>query len=156
MIKYEIENPEKIKGIKLNYESSSELNCSNNIWYKECLVEKNHFTKSGIYYTHHIIGQNILAISYEVSPIKVILKDINPFPSKDDNNHEFIIIISVIVGVFAISIIAYFLYEYYQKNKKFFCKREDRKDPNDYEEIIKGEDKDSMNRINNSRTESNA
>ena len=118
MIKYEIENPEKIKGIKLNNESSSELNCSNNIWYKECLVEKNHFTKSGIYYTHHIIDQNIITISYEVSPIKVILKEINPSsPGEGDKDSYFGAILgtSIAVGLVVLFLISLLIWKYFRK-----------------------------------------
>ena len=109
VIKYEIEKPETIKGIKLNSESPSELSCSNKIWYKECTVWKNHFTNNGIYYTYHSIDQDIFTISYEIPPIKVTLKEIIPSKeNKDDNNGLIIgITISVIIIIVALLIFAY-------------------------------------------------
>ena len=72
---YETEYPERLKGIQLNNESKYELDCKNKIWYKECYIDEAHFTRNGYYYTYHSNNLGFKVISYEVPPIKVILKD---------------------------------------------------------------------------------
>ena len=62
--------------IKLNPDAT-ELECINGENTKRCIVPKSHFEnkKSGYYYTYHLNYLKNYAISYEFSPIEVILPD---------------------------------------------------------------------------------
>ena len=62
--------------IKLNPDAT-ELECINGENTKRCIVPKSHFEnkKSGYYYTYHLNYLKKYAISYEFSPIEVILPD---------------------------------------------------------------------------------
>ena len=60
IITYRTENPQLLKGIKLNNESSTELVCSNKIGIKECTITQSHFTKSGNYYTYYDSGNRFI------------------------------------------------------------------------------------------------
>ena len=53
IINYQADNPDKLIGVRLNYDSSSDLECPNKNGVKECIVPKSHFTKSGDYYTYY-------------------------------------------------------------------------------------------------------
>ena len=113
MIKYETEYPERLNGIKLNSDSSSELNCTNKNWYKECTVNKIHFKKNGYYYTYHTNHQNSKTISYEAPMINVIFE---PETKDDDNNYGLIFGISVGISIIIIILVSFLLW-YYLKNK---------------------------------------
>ena len=136
-IRYETESPKLLKGIKLN-EYSSELDCKDNKWYKECTVNKTHFTKSDYYYTYHInhLGSN--TISYEAPAIQVIVKEIQPTPTdKSDNDGSDIgLIVGLTVGfgiiiLGLIAFLAWYYLKYKSKNKK-----------DDQDGVIVGDDKD--------------
>ena len=75
-IDFEMENPEKSTGIKLNPEGK-ELDCINGRVTKRCTVNKSHFenNKNGYYFTHHLNHLNNSIIFHEVSPIHVTLTD---------------------------------------------------------------------------------
>ena len=75
IIRYETEYPERLKGIKLNIDSSFDLECNNKIGIKECFVNRSHFDTDGDYYTYHLNSYGSRIISYEINTIKVILKD---------------------------------------------------------------------------------
>jgi len=53
MIYYQTEYPERLTAIRLNKSSKAELICSNKNGLRECIVTKDHFTKSGLYNTYH-------------------------------------------------------------------------------------------------------
>ena len=114
IINYKTDYPEKLKGIKLNNDSLNELECINKKGIKECIVPYNHFTKSGNYYTHYNYSLDYKLISYEISTIKIILKN-----EKDNNNSEEnyagIIAGSVIGGLIIIGIIIFFIIRYYRR-----------------------------------------
>ena len=124
IIRYETENPELLNGIKLNINSSEELKCENKKYFKECLVEKSHFTESGYYYTYHTNHFGSKTISYEASPIKVTM------PSQNDNKNEnkddekdygLIIGVSIAAGIIVIFLIVFLIWHYRRKkNQKDF------------------------------------
>ena len=91
IIKYIAWNPEKLEYIKLNNDSISELQCANKKTYKECLVPKNHFTKSGYYHTYHNNSYGAMFIFYEIPKINVIIE-------KNDYNSESSSSLGVIIG----------------------------------------------------------
>ena len=78
VIRYETDYPEKLNGIKLNNDSSFELECVNRIRIKECYVNQTHFNKSGYYYTYYQTSFEYESISYETPLIKVILYEPEP------------------------------------------------------------------------------
>ena len=73
-IKYETENPERLKGIKLNNESKFELNCENKIWFKECIINEEHFKNSenGYYYTYHSNHLGLKTVAFIITTIFVM------------------------------------------------------------------------------------
>lgn len=113
-----------LNGIKLNINSSEELKCENKKYFKECLVEKSHFTESGYYYTYHTNHFGSKTISYEASPIKVTM------PSQNDNKNEnkddekdygLIIGVSIAAGIIVIFLIVFLIWHYRRKkNQKDF------------------------------------
>ena len=74
IIRYIIEEPQIVKNIKLDPDSSSYLECEDLIGMKKCIVPLNHFKKEeeAYYYTHHLNHLYDYSINYEVNPIKVI------------------------------------------------------------------------------------
>ena len=129
---YQTENPERLTGIKLNESSSSELECTNKPWYKECIVDKSHFTKSGNYYTYHSNHKGTKTIAFEAPMINVITKEVGPEPGpkpdpdpdpdpepgpqgEDETNYGLIIGLSV-GGIVLVGIII-FLIIYFLKKK---------------------------------------
>jgi len=82
-IKYQTDNPERLKDIKLNLSSTSSLECKDKNSIKECIVPQNHFNISGNYYTYYTnsLGQ---VISYEIPKVQVIVKNIE-IPKKKVN-----------------------------------------------------------------------
>ena len=103
IIRYHVEDPKKLKGIKLNIDSSSELECKdiNNI--KECIVNKTHFKKSGYYYTYYTNNFDSKSIAYEIPRIKVTVIE---------ENYTGVIVGCVIGGLVAI---AFFVWRYIRK-----------------------------------------
>ena len=94
-IKYQSENPEKLIGIKLNNDSTTELECKNRNNIKECTVPQSHFKESGNYYTYYNNSLGNKIISYEIPKIQVTLKkkeDGGSEPSKQKN------LVGIIVG----------------------------------------------------------
>ena len=115
---YETENPEKLNGIKLNNDSKFDLECEDKIWYKECIVNKTHFTKSGYYYTLHSNHKGTKTVSYEAPKINVIVKESKPNPETEDEgtNLGLIIGLSVAAGIIIICLVIFLIW-YYWKNK---------------------------------------
>ena len=70
-INYQTENPEKLKNIKLNKDSTSYLECNNKIGMKECIVTQSHFNQSGNYYTYYTNSLGDEVISYEIPKIQI-------------------------------------------------------------------------------------
>ena len=123
---YETEYPEKLDGIKLNNLSLFDLECTDKPWYKECIVNKTHFIKSGYYYTLHSNHKGTKTVSYETSMINVILKEETPTPKpSDDTNYGLIIGISI-AAVIIIILIALVIWKYlkHKKNKGEDSKKE--------------------------------
>ena len=108
IIKYQTDYPERLTSIKLNNDSSSELECKNLNRIKECKVTQDHFTKNGEYYTYHDNSLGSKSISYEVSTIKVTMKvNTNPEPINEKSNKNLAGILagSIIGGLVVIAII---------------------------------------------------
>ena len=101
IIKYQVENPEILTGIKLNINSTSELKCKNNNGIKECTVPKSHFNESGNYYTYYTNSFGDTVTSYEIPKIKIVL-DSN---SGNSTNSVAIIVGCVVGGILLIAII---------------------------------------------------
>ena len=123
-IRYETENPDKLTGIKLNIDSSFELDCVNTAWYKDCKVNQSHFTKDDHYYTYHSNHMGSKTISYEASMINVILKEIIPDDSgnpsdagDDDKDYGLVIGLSIAGGIIAICLIILLIWCLKRRNK---------------------------------------
>ena len=101
-IKYQVEHPEKLREIKLNNTSTSELECKDKNGYKECIVPQSHFNKSGNYYTYYTNSLGDKIISYEIPKIEVILKKEE---TKSSKNLVGIIVGSVVGGLVLIAAI---------------------------------------------------
>ena len=103
IIRYEVDYPEKLIDIKLNNDSSSELECKNLKGIKECIVPQSHFKNSGDYYTYHTNSLGYKSISYEITTIKITLK------RSDESDDYFIYILSgsIVGGLLVIGIIIF-------------------------------------------------
>ena len=68
-----------IKGIRLDPNANNDLKCENINNLKKCTITKEHFntTQDGYYYTYHLNHQDNYIISYELSPIQVVLPEEN-------------------------------------------------------------------------------
>ena len=132
ILKYRTANPKLFTGIKLNFDSA-DLPCSKNNDIKECTVTQSHFTKSGDYYTYHDNHDGkygVKSISYEITTIKVILKNKSDLDSetKSDSSSEsdsdivfvFVLIGSIIGGLIIIGLIVFFVLKH--RKKKFESK----------------------------------
>ena len=107
ILKYQVENPEKLTGVKLNPNSTTDLECINKNNIKECTVPKTHFTESGSYYTYYDNSLGTKSISYEISKIDVNLKkeDGNKDTDTDPGTNLGIIIGPIAGGIVLIAII---------------------------------------------------
>ena len=125
-IQINCEFPEKLEEIKLNNESLLDLDCENKIGYKECSINKTHFTKSGYYYLQHSNYNGSKLISYETPMIKVIIEEEKPNPTSepsdpgddedgDYNNYGLYIGLSVGIGVIVILIIILVVWHYVKR-----------------------------------------
>ena len=103
-IKYYTENPAKLKGIKLNYDSP-ELLCTDKNGIKECTVNKSHFKESGYYYTYYTNSLGDKVISYEIPKIQIILKEKEGNGGNEGSNKTGIIVGCVIGGIALIAVI---------------------------------------------------
>ena len=115
VINYETEYPERLNGIKLNNDSSFELSCENKIWYKECTVNKTHFTKSGYYYTYHNNYLGSKTISYEVPLIHVIIEEKGNNPENEDGDYGLVIGLSVAGGILVLCAIGFLVWHCLRK-----------------------------------------
>ena len=97
------------------------MECEDKIWYKECIVNKTHFTKSGYYYTLHSNHKGTKTISYEAPMINVIVEEPNPSPNPEPEdkgtNLGLVIGLSVAAAIIVICLVV-FLVWYYMKNKE--------------------------------------
>ena len=129
----ETKYPDKLNGIKLNIDSKYELECENKKWYKECIVNKTHFSKNGNYYTYHSNYKGSKTISYEAPLIKVIYSEEEEDEGEDDDkNYGIIIGLSVAGGIIILGVIAFFVYRYLRKrniNENEDNKNEDKSIP---------------------------
>ena len=110
---YETNSPELLTGIKLN-KDSSELECTNRMGSKECIVTNAHFKKSGDYYTYHDNNFGTKSISYEITTIKVTIKE----KEEDDSgssSYAGVIAGSVIGGIILICLIILLIWMYKKK-----------------------------------------
>ena len=126
-IKYQTENPDKLKTIKLNY-NSTKLECKDNNNIKECTVPQSHFKESGYYYTYYTNDLGHEVISYEIPKIQITLKKDDGGKSdeggkSDGGNGDSkptnlvgIIVGSVVGGLVLIAIIVFIII--YVKKKK--------------------------------------
>ena len=125
IINYEVENPELLTGIILNNESNQEFQCYDKNRIKECIVNQNHFAKSGYYNTFHDYRLNNSKgklIAYETKAIKVILKN-----DSDSDAHPFYmyLIIGCIIG--ALVIIGIIVFIVLRCKRKKYLKNSDKK-----------------------------
>ena len=116
MIYYQTEYPERLTAIRLNKSSKNELICSNKNGLRECIVTKDHFTKSGLYNTYHNCIQEYYLVSYEIPKIKVIWKE-NDKNEEEDESYAGVIAGCVIGGLILIGIIAFFIIRHYRRKK---------------------------------------
>ena len=86
IIQYITDFPERLTGIKLNINAPSDLECTNRIGMKECVIHKSHFTTSGEYYTYHDNSIGNKSISYEVKLINVTLKESDIEPESEEES----------------------------------------------------------------------
>ena len=99
IINYITEKPEKLMGMKLNNDSSNELECVNKRGLKECNVTKKHFKKNGWYHTYHYSSFGYQLISYEVEKIKVFLQEEKEDKKDDDDSSSTVwVIVGSILG----------------------------------------------------------
>ena len=107
-----------------NDSSSSKLICNDKIKIKECIVTQDNFKQSGYYHTYH---DNYYyhsysdefqkrLISFEVTKIKVILKDDSDTDSSDDT-YIGIIIGCTIGGLALLGIIIFLIWRFKRKKK---------------------------------------
>ena len=124
-IKFIAENPEKLRGIKLNNDSDYELQCIDKNKAKECNISKSHFTQNGNYYTYYINSFNVFVILYEVEKVNIIIKNDDnnsddkkdgDEPEKKNENFVGIIVGCVIGGLFLIVIIMFIIFRYRRKS----------------------------------------
>ena len=113
IINYRVENPEKLKGLKLNNDSESELECIDKNEIKQCTIPKSHFNESGEYYTYCLNSANSRVILYEVEKIKIILEGETPSGGNGDkmsNEKSYVgIIVGASVGGVVLIVILVFL-----------------------------------------------
>ena len=88
IIKYQTDNPNKLNGIKLNKDSSTDLQCIDKKGYKECTVPQSHFKESGDYYTYYTNSLGDKVISYEIPKIQIILKKEDGGKTDGENTDE--------------------------------------------------------------------
>ena len=122
ILRYETDYPERLTSIKLNNNSSSELECKNINRIKECKVAQDHFSKNGEYYTYHDNSLGYKSISYEVSTIKVTMKtNTNPKPTNGNSKKNLVGIIvgSVVGGLALIAIIIIIVWRVKIKRNKY-------------------------------------
>ena len=77
IIRYIMSSPTDSINIKLNPDSSDNLNCENLLGMKKCFIPLNHFLdkETGYYYTYHSNHLNKYSIYYDANPIKIILPE---------------------------------------------------------------------------------
>ena len=152
IISYETEHPERLTGIKLNKNSQSELECTNKIGVKECIITNDHFQESGDYYTYHDCSLGDKSISYEITTIKVNIKEKEEEQKETDkkgregekeskNNLAGIIVGSLFGGFAFIGLIIFLIWMY--KNK--WAKKKNIKDIDDIGNINDIDDEDEEN-----------
>jgi hypothetical protein len=88
IIKYQTDNPNKLNGIKLNKDSSTDLQCIDKKGYKECTVPQSHFKESGDYYTYYTNSLGDKVISYEIPKIQITLKKEDGGKTDGENTDE--------------------------------------------------------------------
>ena len=125
MINYEVDNEEKLIGLKLNNNANDELKCIYTYGIKKCTIPKTHFDKSGYYYTSYTNNFNSSVILYEIEKIKIILTNNNGPDGGDNNDPDSetnlvgIIAGSVAGGIVLIGIIIFFIWRYKRKNSDY-------------------------------------
>ena len=99
------------------------MNCENKKGFKQCIVPKNHFNEEGYYYTLYNNSFDKESIAFEISTVKIILKQNKtdePESDEPDNSKTNLIIIisvSVFVGLALIAIIIIFVIRYHRKKR---------------------------------------
>ena len=116
-IKYQVENPDKLNGVKLNINSTSELVCKNNKGIKECTVPKTHFDQPGSYYTYYTnsLGDNV--ISYEIPKIEVTLKKGGGGDETPSDTNLMGIIVGCVVGGIVLIVVIILIVIFIKKKK---------------------------------------
>ena len=114
IIRYHIENPGKLKNIKLNNNSTSYLECKDKNNIKECTVPKSHFNESGYYYTYYTNSFETNVISYEIPKIQITIKK-EDIPGTNKNLVG--IIVGPIVGGLVLIAAIVFIVIYAKKKK---------------------------------------
>ena len=115
IINYLVDNPEKLKGLKLNNDSDQELECEDKNGLKQCNISKSHFKKGRYYYTYYINSYNSSAILYNVDKIRIILGNEEEEEKPESQDNLAIIIGSVVGGLVIIALIIFFIWRYKRK-----------------------------------------
>ena len=121
IIKYQVENSEKFKGIKLNEKSFSELNCEDKKGIVECTIPKSHFENSGEYHTYYNNSFNEKSIAYEIPRINVYIKTKEGGDGdtpEDDQVNVGLIVGCCVGGVVLIAIIVFFIVRAYRRKNQ--------------------------------------
>ena len=117
IIKYQVENSDKFKGIKLNTEAKSELDCKDEKGIVSCNVTKAHLGKKGEYHTYYNDSFGGKSIAYEIPTIDVYIKeDEKSGGNEDDGGADVGLIVGlVIAGVVIIAVVVFFIVKAYRK-----------------------------------------
>ena len=117
IIKYQVENSDKFKGIKLNTEAKSELDCKDEKGIVSCNVTKAHFGQKGEYHTYYNDSFGGKSIAYEIPTIDVYIKeDEKSGGDEDDGGADVGLIVGlVIAGVVIIAVVVFFIVKAYRK-----------------------------------------
>ena len=116
-IKYQVENPDKLNGVKLNINSTSELVCKNNKGIKECTVPKTHFDQPGSYYTYYTNSLGDTVISYEIPKIEVTLKKGGGGDETPSDTNLMGIIVGCVVGGIVLIVVIILIVIFIKKKK---------------------------------------
>ena len=115
-IKIQTENPEFLEYIKLNNDSSSQLDCVNKIGIKECIVPKNHFSKSGYYNVYYNNSFGKMMIIYEIPKINVLL-EVGDSGSGSGKPISAGLVVGIVIAVLVVvGVVAFIIIRYKRKN----------------------------------------
>ena len=124
---FQTKNPEKLENIKLNKDSTSELQCIDKKDIKECTVNKNHFKVSGYHYVYHNNSYGKMLKLYEIPMINVILDKNKDGDDEGSSSNLAGVIVGSIFGALAVIGIGIFIFLRYYKRKNMNNEKKDNK-----------------------------